>query len=292
MGVRTSLQLAGVCAALLLTVTGCTSPATGTGAAKAAQQTTTPKVADSAYADAVAVLGHSLGTGFDSDPAYQEKDVKANSWATGTNPAVDSIYSRVVALNPQAKGHKTNLALDGSGVAALLSQAKALVKLKAPHELILIGTIDNDMKCDGTDAANLQPYGDKLSDVLDVLQKGLPDSHVFIASQFGTVQNYDTVVLPINSNNLFGTGVCAVGDPRTETIDPAKEVALQAIIDSYDQVVVTVCAAHPNCQSDGGAARNIVETAADLGNDQNHLSVAGLHKYAAAMWHVIYPDAP
>ncbi len=36
------------------------------------------------------MIGHSGATGYDSDPTRPGVDVTANSWATGTNPSVDS----------------------------------------------------------------------------------------------------------------------------------------------------------------------------------------------------------
>ena len=70
----------------------------------------------SKYPNAIAVLGHSGATGYDSDPKRPRVDAEENSWATGDNPAVDSIYLRLLALNPAVRGHNTNLAVDGTGV--------------------------------------------------------------------------------------------------------------------------------------------------------------------------------
>jgi len=54
--------------------------------------------------------GHSNATGEDSDPAQPHAVIRANSWATGTNPAVSSIYLKILAKNPAIKGHDFNLA--------------------------------------------------------------------------------------------------------------------------------------------------------------------------------------
>jgi hypothetical protein len=45
------------------------------------------------------MLGHSNATGEDSDPAQLHVVIHANSWATSTNPAVNSIYLRILAKN-------------------------------------------------------------------------------------------------------------------------------------------------------------------------------------------------
>ena len=43
-----------------------------------------------------------------------------NSWATGTNPAVDSVYLRILARNPKIRGHNVNLAQDSATVRQLV----------------------------------------------------------------------------------------------------------------------------------------------------------------------------
>jgi hypothetical protein len=47
------------------------------------------------YPSSIPVLGHSGATGWNSDPERRYSDATQNSWATGTNPAVNSIYLRI-----------------------------------------------------------------------------------------------------------------------------------------------------------------------------------------------------
>ena len=48
------------------------------------------------YPDSIAALGHSLMTGEGTRPDGDESAWKANSWATETNPEVNSVYLRLV----------------------------------------------------------------------------------------------------------------------------------------------------------------------------------------------------
>ena len=70
---------------------------------------------------AMVALGHSGLTGYQSDGGLF--DVPANSWATGTNPAVDSVYLRILAANPAIDGNAANFAVDGADVDELAFQA-------------------------------------------------------------------------------------------------------------------------------------------------------------------------
>jgi lysophospholipase L1-like esterase len=232
----------------------------------------------------VAVIGHSGATGYASDPDRPGEDIQANSWATGTNPQVQSIYLRMLATNPSLEGHTINLAIDGSNVTSLISQASQLVARTPRPQLVLIQTIDNDQKCDGTDAANYGPYRTKLTEVLDTLAQGLPGSRIFIVSQWADVKTYDRVVFAIDPGHLAGDGPCDTVNPKTMKIDPAKEAYLQRLVDDYWGIVTSVCAAHPTCRTDGGAMQRMDLKPEDLSSDRNHLSVAGHAKMAAMVW--------
>ena len=75
-----------------------------------------------------------------------------SSWVTGDIPAVQSLYSRMLARNPAIRGNKFNLAIRGADVASMLLQAKKAVGLKPTPELVVVQGIYNDMGCD-----NVQP---------------------------------------------------------------------------------------------------------------------------------------
>ena len=64
--------------------------------------------------DSIAVLGHSGATGTMSDPGDPSRDAHENSWATGDNPEVESIYLRLREDHPDLKGHNFNAAVNGT----------------------------------------------------------------------------------------------------------------------------------------------------------------------------------
>ena len=73
--------------------------------------------------------------------------------ATGTNPAVNSVYARIMAGNPAIKGHNTNLAQGGATVRDLVSQAELVGPLLPKPDLVLIQIMDNDIDCPTTPAS-------------------------------------------------------------------------------------------------------------------------------------------
>jgi len=244
--------------------------------------------ADSPYPSSIVALGHSGLTGYDSDPDMPAIDVHDNSWATGTNPKVDSVYERIVALNPAARDHVSNFAIDGSGVDSLVDQERQAAAVTPAPDLVIIQSIDNDIQCDGTDQQNYAPYRRKLTGVMDSLTQDLPNADVFFVSQWADVQEYDRVARQIDPTHLTGTGPCDPIDAETGRLDPKREAYLQHLVDHYFGIVTAVCAQYPTCRTDEGAMQTMRLQKRDLSHDLNHLSVAGHHKMAALAFQALY----
>ena len=71
----------------------------------------------------VIAIGHSGLTGENSDPDRPFQRALENSWATGTNPEVNSVYLRLIEVRPETEGHVANTADGGAVAAKLASQA-------------------------------------------------------------------------------------------------------------------------------------------------------------------------
>ena len=265
------------------------SPLASAGSALPSAGGPSPSASVASEPSGVAVIGHSGATGYDSDPDQPGEDVGANSWATGTNPQVNSIYLRLLATDPSLEGHWLNLAIDGSGVDSLIAQATQLVGRTPKPELVLVQSIDNDMQCDGTDAANYEPYRTKLTQVMGILTQGLPDAQIFLVSQWATVETYDRVVFSLRPQHLTGDGPCDTVGTETGQIDPSKEAYVQGLIKDYWGIVTETCALYPTCRTDGGVMQQMDLVPEDLASDYNHLSVAGHAKMAAMEWEALYP---
>ena len=270
-------------APILLALALCAACSSGSGSSEAAQSPS-----DSPYPSSIVAIGHSGLTGYDSDPQNPETDVPANSWATGTNPEVDSVYQRVVALNPAAQDHVANFAIDGSGVDSLADQEKQAAAVAPTPDLVIIQSIDNDIQCDGSDPQNYGPYREKLTAVMDALTQDLPDADIFFVSQWGDVKEYDRAVMQIDPAHITGTGPCDPINLETRKLDPRHEAYLQHLVDHYFAIVSAVCAQYPTCRTDQNAMQGLRLAKGDLAADLNHLSVAGHHKMAALAFQTLY----
>ena len=170
------------------------------------------------------VLGHSGTTGADSDPAHPGTDARRNSWATGDNPAVNSVYTRLLALNPAVRGHNTNLGVDGSDTDDLGGQVDQALALTPVPALFMIQEVDNDMKCDGTDPDNYPHFARTLSGFLAKITAKAPDATILlVSSPPGTVQNYGEIVsrlpTPKAANTAPARATCSI--PR---VRPSRRI--------------------------------------------------------------------
>jgi hypothetical protein len=294
-----ALSLGPTLAAALLLLTACsadhrehedagaspTEEAVATEAAKAAQ-VATPEL------DSIAVIGHSGATGTMSNPDDPINNAYENSWATGDNPEVRSIYHRLLATHPALEGHHYNEAVNGTGVTDLADQVDDLAETaEVVPDLVLIQSIDNDMRCDGTDGQNYRPFGRELEKVMQKIESELPGARTFFVSQWADVATWTDWAqhVTIQVEGYSGTGPCDVFDAQGRP-RPAGITSMQRITDRYWAQIERVCARHAGCYTDGLAEnREFVPVDEDLSVDMNHLSVAGHAKFAAIAWKAL-PD--
>jgi hypothetical protein len=243
------------------------------------------------YPSSMVVLGHSGATGFASNPEHPFRDAPENSWATGTNPAVNSVYERILALNPAIKGHNANLAQDGATLKEFASQVHRAIALKPEPGLVLVQIGDNDIKCDGQDATRYAAFRAQFAASLTQLTNGLPQARIFVIGEWGTFSSYIKTMLSVSVPARLthaGKGPCSIFAPQSApspgSVVPAHVAYLERTVKGYEAQLAAACAQHPRCRFDGGAAARLVVTAADLAHRFDHLSIAGNAKLAALEW--------
>jgi lysophospholipase L1-like esterase len=279
-------------AAAALVLSSCSASDGGATATSASPSVAT---VSSKYPNAIVVLGHSGTTGFNSDPSEPDSDARGNSWATGDNAAVNSIYARLLALNPAVRGHNTNFGIAGTNTYDLGKQVDRALALKPLPDLFMIQEVDNDIKCDGTDPDNYQPVAETMSEQLTKITAKVPKAIILlVGGPPGTINNYGTLVshLPGSKGKAAntGTGPCDLFSPSGKAV-PAHWRYAEKVTLAYQAGLATVCKQFPTCIYDGAALYRMVITAADLSSDDSHLSIAGLRRQAALEWRVLGLDS-
>jgi hypothetical protein len=236
----------------------------------------------------VIAIGHSGLTGEGTGDVY--KAVPENSYATGTSPAVDSVYLRLRALRPDIAGAASNHARGGAVAAELPGQARAALH-EVPHPaLAIISTIDNDIQCDGTDAARVPQLGSSVALALDIITKASPQTKILIVGQLGRPSSRfieaQVAADPSVKATLTGVGRCDFYTPNGK-FAPAHVETLTAIIQAYEDEETHRCAAVPQCTTDRGARAAWVDRVDLFSGNTGHLNIAGQAAEAANIWPVV-----
>jgi hypothetical protein len=287
---RAPVTVLSLCLTIALVGPGCGSdPSTATDDSTGAATTGQDPVNRTDEFDAIGVIGSSSATGANS--TGQGGDVRATSWATGDNPEVNSIYLRLLPDHPALEGHNVNAAVDGSAAPALLDQARQLLESDPVPDLVLVNSIDNDIRCDGSDPDNYDAFEAAIDELLTFLEESAPGTRVFFVDQWSSVVRYNDVVstLPGGIEHLTDNGPC--GAFREDgTRNPEGEAYLQQQVDEYMARIISACGRHDDCATDKAALQELALEAADLAPDFDHLSVTGLAKEAAIAWEALPSD--
>jgi hypothetical protein len=244
----------------------------------------------------VVVIGPSGATGADSDVGssaaasrLNAADARENSWATGTNPAVDSVYQRLAATSPEYSGHQFNLAADGATVDDLVGQADYLTRVHPAPDVVFVEGIGDDIRCDGTDSQNYVPFQASFTTLLRSITKDAPTAKIYVLSDWTDVADYTKAIssLPSVVDSNENDSPCALFDVVGAPV-PAGIAYLQDVTDHYDHALAVACAAFPNCHYDNGAMQHLTIGPADLTSNGENLSVTGLRKYADLVWSTFF----
>lgn len=270
--------------AVVLLTSGCAS--SGGGAApRAGISGTVPATAT--HPVGIIAIGHSGLTGENSDPTMPGAPAPENSWATGTSPAVNSVYLRMVAALPETKGHVANAATGGAPVGALAGQAQTALATVPRPALVIIQSLDSDMRCDGTDAEGAVQFGAALKDVLTSITASSPGSKILVVGQLGRPSPAFVRQLvakhPEVKAELTGSGICDFYNEQGQLVASSFRV-LTGIINSYEAEQARVCSGFDNCRTDGGVRAAYVDTLDNFTSDWNHINVQGQAREAKLVW--------
>jgi hypothetical protein len=264
---------------------GSSSLPSATPSASRAEATATPDLSKPA---GVIAIGHSGLTGEGTGEPGQA--AKENSWATGTNPNVNSVYLRLAAVRPETKDHVANTAHGGARSGTLVGQATSALQQVPVPALAIIQSIDSDIRCDGTDAENVKPFGENIRAGLETITKASPNAQILIVGQLGRPSAVFISELvarePSQKDALTGTGPCDFFNEDGKLV-LANIQTLTTIIDSYEKEQARVCAQFPTCHTDGGVRARYIDKIENFSADFNHLNIAGQADEAALIWPVV-----
>jgi lysophospholipase L1-like esterase len=224
------------------------------------------------YPSSMAAIGDSFTMGLCTRSQCEVRP--GDSWSTGTNPAVQSQYLRILAANPSIRGRNYNVAVQlGSDAPTMVDLQYQLLGAVAKHvDYVTIELGASDL-CEGTQPAT---FRSELDDGLARLTSLLPDVRVFVASINDATTEWH--VLRGRAGEHLG---CGIG-PKASA---ARLASYRGRIATFNTQLSEACAAHPNCRYDGGAAFRIHWKLGDITpHSHGHLSISGQRRLAAGTW--------
>ncbi|WP_329385991.1 SGNH/GDSL hydrolase family protein [Streptomyces sp. NBC_01351] len=229
-------------------VTGCSSGGSGDEGEQGAQAAPRWNTAPAS----IAAVGDSITRGFDACSVLA--DCPEVSWATGNDPEVRSLASRLIG-DAEAPARSWNHAVTGSRMADLPQQLAEAAGHKPDLVTVMVGSND---ACRPT-ASAMTPVADfraGFENALAGLRAASPTSQVYVSSvpdlQRLWEQGKDSPMV----RQIWKLGICQsmLADPLSAGSGAtARREQVRARVVEYNEVLREVCAKDSLCRYDGGA---------------------------------------
>lgn len=272
----------------------------------------------------MAALGDSITRAYNSDgpgcPTGPGLDCEKNSWATGTNPLVNSFRERLDVISPGAlTAH--NDAVSGARARDLLAQAQTAAGQDPDFVLIEIGA--NDACATVPGPTPTATFREQVRAALQALVAANKQVYIQLMSIPDINQLRTIFTEPPDPNalarwDLFKVCQGLLEDPlSTAAANEERRAAFRAQVIAYNEALAAVCAEFKRCIWDDYAVFNSRFTTADVatvlntggldvfpfnqipifgpGNpnstaDYFHPSIAGQARLAEAAWSTTFTD--
>ncbi|HEV7773405.1 MAG TPA: GDSL-type esterase/lipase family protein [Conexibacter sp.] len=241
--------------------------------------------------DSMAATGASATTAYNTC-AIPGTNCPANSWSTGTNATVNSIYLRILATNAEMRGHLHNDAVAGRKMAGLQAQFEVAAEQRV--ELVTVDMGSNDI-CTDTEAemTSVESFSGSFDAALALLTTRLPNVRIAVASipnvhRLWRILHEDAAAVRSWNEHTICQSILA-NPTSTARVDAARRNRVLDRITELNLAGEAVCAEYVNCRDDGGAAAGYAFEAGEIStNDYFHPSIAGQTAFARTEWEVAW----
>jgi lysophospholipase L1-like esterase len=240
----------------------------------------------------MASVGDSITRAFDVTGEHPLQDTPAESWSTGTDPAVQSQYDRLVAARPALAGRVFNEARTGAQMAALDGQLQAAAAQRVDYVTVLMGA--NDLCTRTVDAMTpTATFAAEFDRALSGFFGADPGGRMFVASIPDLYQLWAALgANPVAQLTWSAAHVCQSMLSEAATPAERQQVVVQEQADNA--VLASVCLRYPHCRFDGGAVYRTQFTALNVSTvDYFHPNLSGQQILAQVTWAAGYwPSTP
>ncbi|MFE0189584.1 SGNH/GDSL hydrolase family protein [Streptomyces sp. NPDC058989] len=248
LGLRISRTVAAA-GTLLITLAACSAgggsaPHSGASGNQRAKQAPTWRTNPAS----LAALGDSITVGFDACTVLS--DCPEVSWATGTDPKVDSLARR---LGAHPATHSWNFAKTGALMSDLPDQVAAAVRRKPELVTVLIGANDACRRSVGAMTPEAAFRAD-FTRSLASLRRALPRTQVYVAAVPDLLRLWSEGRKNPLGKEVWKLGICGsmLRDPDDLTKSAQdRRAKVRARVVAYNSALAEVCGKDPLCRFDG-----------------------------------------
>ncbi|HZV75982.1 MAG TPA: SGNH/GDSL hydrolase family protein [Conexibacter sp.] len=219
-------------------------------------------------------------------------DCPANSWATGTEVAVNSFYLRILERNAAIRGNLFNDAVSGAKMTNLSGQVTNVVSQRVDYLTIELGANDVCTSSEET-MTSVASFRTSFESAIRTLRERLPGARISV----GSIPNIYNLwsVLHTNSSatatwSLFSICQSMLRNPTsTSREDEERRLRVQRREVEFNTVLESVCATYEQCKFDRNTGYEYRFEAGEVStNDYFHPSVRGQATIARIEWGVTW----
>jgi lysophospholipase L1-like esterase len=231
-----------------------------------------------AFPNSMAATGDSITRAFNTC-SFPFTDCPANSWATGTETAVNSFYLRILERNPGIRGHNNNDARSGAKMADLSGQVSTVVSQAVEYVTVEMGANDVCTSSEET-MTSVSSFRTSFEGAMRTLTERLASTRISVGSIPNIYQLWSllhTNRSAVSTWNSFSICQSMLRNPTsTSREDEERRLRVQRREVEFNGVLREVCALYTNCQYDEDTGYNYRFEAGEVNTrDYFHPSVRG-----------------
>lgn len=236
-----------------------------------------------AFPNSMAATGDSITRAFNTC-SIPFTDCPQNSWATGTEAAVNSFYLRIRAVNEGITGHASNDARSGARMSNLPEQVRRAIEQRVEFVVIEMGANDVCTSSEET-MTSVANFEREFERSIRELRERLPGARVAV----GSIPSIYTLWEILHTNRSAtetwrSLGICQSMLRNATSLareDEERRIRVREREVEFNRSLERICATYANCQWDRNTGYNTRFEARLVGTrDYFHPSVEGQHTIA------------
>ncbi|MER5730067.1 SGNH/GDSL hydrolase family protein [Streptomyces sp. NPDC002138] len=247
-GRKSALRAGAAAAVLALAAAGCQDGGGASGGVRGAQAAPRWNTAPAS----IAAVGDSITRGFDACSVLA--DCPEASWATGNDPEVHSLATRLLgeALTPE---RSWNYAVTGARMADLGGQLAAAAAQRPDLITVMVGSNDA-CRPTASSMTSVDAFREGFEKALAGLREVAPKTQVYVSSVPDLQRLWEQGKGSAMGRQIWKLGICQsmLADSESVTAGAtARREKVRARVVEYNEVLRQVCAKDELCRYDGGA---------------------------------------